>query len=41
MNEHMTDFQFRKFLEMVLTVLRKSDNLESAIKEIEKLAEQE
>ena len=41
MSEQMTDFQFRKLLAMVLTILKKSDNLEDAIKEIEKLAENE
>ena len=39
MNEQMTDFQFRKLLEMVLTILRKSNSLEDAIREIEKLTE--
>jgi hypothetical protein len=34
----MTDFQFRKLMEMVLAILQKSDNLEEAIKEIEKFA---
>jgi hypothetical protein len=38
MSEPMTDFQFRKILEMVLAILRKSDDLGTAIKEIEKLA---
>lgn len=41
MKEQMTDFQFRRLLEMVLAILRKSDNLEEAIKEIEKLAAKE
>ena len=33
----MTDFQFRKLMEMVLAILKKSDSLEEAIQEIEKL----
>jgi len=41
MNEQMTDFQFRRLLEMVLAILKKSDNLEEAIAEIEKLAAKE
>jgi hypothetical protein len=41
MGEEMTDFQFRKLLEMVLVILRKSDSIEEAIAEIEKLAAKE
>ena len=41
MENQMTDFQFRRLLEMVLTILKKSDNLEEAIQEIEKLAAKE
>lgn len=41
MNGPMTDFQFRRLLEMVLVILRKSENLEEAIEEIEKLAAKE
>lgn len=37
MDENMTDFQFKKLLEMVLTILKKSKTLEEAIKEIEAL----
>lgn len=33
----MTDFQFKKILEMVLAILKKSNSLEEAIKEIEEL----
>lgn len=35
--EEMTDFQFKKILEMVLAILKKSENLEEAIQEIEAL----
>ena len=38
MGTEMTDFQFRRLLQMVLTILKKSENLEKAIKDIEKLA---
>ena len=41
MAEQMTDFQFRRLLEMVLAILKKSNNLEEAIEEIEKLATKE
>ena len=37
----MTDFQLRKLLQMVLTILRKSNNLDEAIKEIEQLLAKE
>jgi aspartate oxidase len=37
----MTDFQFRKLMQMVLAIMKKSDNLEEAIKEIEIIASQE
>jgi aspartate oxidase len=37
----MTDFQFRKLMQMVLAIMKKSDNLEEAIKEIEVIASQE
>jgi len=36
MEAAMTDFQFRKLLQMVLAILKKSANLEEAIKDIEK-----
>jgi hypothetical protein len=39
--EIMTDFQFRKLLEMVLIILKKSDSLDEAIKEVEELAAKE
>ena len=38
MVETMTDMQFKKLLQMVLIILRKSDSLEEAIKEVEELA---
>jgi len=41
MNEQMTDFQFKKLLEMVLVILNKSENLEEAKKEIEALLNDE
>jgi hypothetical protein len=37
----MTDFQFRKLMQMVLAIMKKSDSLEDAIKEIEVIASQE
>ena len=37
MSEEMTDFQFKKLLEMVLVILNKSQTLEEAKKEIEAL----
>ena len=37
MEERMTDYQFKKLLEMVLTILKKSKDLDEAIKEIEAL----
>ncbi len=40
MDEGMTDFQFKKLLQMVLTILKKSANLEEAIKEIEQLSDE-
>ena len=38
MDDRMTDYQFRTMLEMVLTILKKSENLDEAIREIETLA---
>ena len=37
----MTDFQLRKLLQMVLIILKKSDNLGEAINEIEMLTKEE
>ncbi len=39
MEENMTDFQFKKLLEMVLAILKKSKDIDEAIKEIEALLE--
>ena len=39
MEENMTDFQFKKILEMVLEILKGADNKEEAIKKIEALLE--
>ena len=38
MEEQMTDYQFRRLLEMVSVILKKSKSLEEAIAEVEKLA---
>ena len=38
MEANMTDFQFRRLLQMVLTILKKSESLGEAIKELEALA---
>jgi len=38
MEAQMTDFQFRRLLQMVLAILKKSKGLDEAIKEIESLA---
>jgi len=38
MDDIMTDFQFRRLLEMVLAILEKSDSLEEATNQIRKLA---
>ncbi len=40
MQENMTDYQFKKILEMVLEILKGSDNKEEAIKKIEALLNQ-
>ena len=37
----MTDFQFRRLMEMILSILKKCDNLDEAIKEVEKFASKE
>ena len=37
MEDQMTDLQFQKLLEMVLTILRKSKSLDEAIADIEQL----
>ena len=37
MEEGMTDFQFKKFLEMLLMILKGSETKEEAIKKIEAL----
>lgn len=39
MDEPMTDFQFRKILQMVLEILKSSKDLSEAIKKIENLLE--
>ncbi len=40
MNEGMTDLQFREMLHMILTIMRKSKDLEEAIGEVQKLLDQ-
>lgn len=39
MDEPMTDFQFKKLLQMVLEILKSSKDLPEAIKKIENLLE--
>jgi len=41
MNEQMTDFQFTKILQMVLKILKGSDDLQDATKQIEELLQKE
>ena len=36
--EEMTDFQFKKIIQMILTILKNSKDLDEAIREIEKFA---
>lgn len=40
MEEEMTDYQFRKLIQMVLEILKCSKDKEEAIKKIEALLEQ-
>lgn len=40
MNEGMTDYQFKKLLEMVLMLLEDSDDLEEAKRKVGKLLEE-
>ena len=37
----MTDFQFKKLLEMVLEIMRSSKDLDEAIQKVEKLASED
>ena len=37
--EKMTDYQFKKIIQMVLSILKKCSSLDEAIKEIEALLE--
>ena len=39
MEENMTDYQFKKLLQMVLMILEKSSSLDEAIAEVKKLME--
>jgi hypothetical protein len=41
MVEAMTDYQFRKLIQMVLTIMEKSDNLEEATNLIRSLLDKE
>ena len=39
MEENMTDYQFKKLLQMVLMILEKSSSLDEVIAEVKKLME--
>ena len=39
MEENMTDYQFKKLIQMVLMILEKSSSLDEAIAEVKKLME--
>ena len=40
MTEVMTDFQFKKIMEMILEILRASKDLDEAIKKVENLTKE-
>lgn len=40
MEEQMTDFQFKKLLQMVLEIIKNCDTKDEAVKKIESLLEQ-
>lgn len=41
MNEKMTDYQFKKIIELVLSMVENSKSLDEAIEKIKKLLEKE
>ena len=41
MNEKMTDYQFKKIIELVLSIVENSKSLDEAIEKIKKLLEKE
>ena len=40
LSEQMTEFQYQKFLQMILVILKKSKTLDEAIGEVEQLLEE-